>query len=150
MYHLLQTTSQKRGLYHWRSQVSLTIRLVGVIVDSVNPSAGPTSPSPPVDLMAVEETLSSDSATIQWRVVAIQYAPEVYTVVYGTTESSLTSTSDQVSSGEDTTRTNFELSMELTGLQDNTTYYYQVVVNNTEGVAESPISSFTTTDLRKW
>ena len=78
-----------------------------------------------------------------------QYAPEVYTEVYGTTESSLTSTSDQISSGEDITRTNFELSMELTGLQDNTRYYYQVVVNNTEGVAESSISSFNTTDLRK-
>jgi phosphodiesterase/alkaline phosphatase D-like protein len=54
-----------------------------------------------------------------------------------------------VASGDDITLTDFELSVELAGLEVTTTYYYRVVVNNTVGVAESMVSSFTTTDLRK-
>ena len=93
-------------------------------------------------------TLAQDSAAIQWRVSALQYGPETYRVFY---DNSLLSTcamlslvSESVSSGEDISRTDFVLFVELEGLQVNTTYYYQVEASNVAGTVLSPIGSFTT------
>ena len=68
---------------------------------------------------------------------SIAYDPETYIVQYGTASDSLTSTSSTVSSGNAITRTNFMLSVELTGLTRDTLYYYQVVATNTAGSTTS-------------
>lgn len=112
-------------------------------------SPGSSPPLPPEDPTAPSNRLSQDSATIQWRVRALQYTPELYSVLYGTSESNLTSATAPVPSGDDITRVNFDLSVELEDLEVTTTYYYQVEAENTVGVALSAISSFTTTGLRK-
>ena len=88
-------------------------------------------------------TLAQDSAAIQWRVPALQYGPETYRVFYDST-CTLSLVSESVSSGEDISRTDFVLFVELEGLQVNTTYYYQVEASNVAGTVLSPIVSFTT------
>lgn len=101
------------------------------------------------------ETLTQDSATIQWRVSALQYGPEVYRVLYSNTSSTeLSFLSENVSSGNDITLTDFVMSVKLMGLEVNTLYYYQVETINTAGsvlsdVCTSDVCTFTTTDLRK-
>ena len=81
---------------------------------------------------------------------SIAYDPETYIVQYGTASNSLTSTSPTVSSGNDNTRTNFMLSVELTGLTLDTLYYYQVMATNTAGSTTStaPPATFMTSGLR--
>ena len=92
-------------------------------------------------------TLAQDSAAIQWRISALQYGPETYRVFYDNSLSTcamLSLVSESVSSGEDISRTDFVLLVELEGLQVNTTYYYQVEASNVAGTVLSPIGSFTT------
>ena len=92
-------------------------------------------------------TLDQDSAAIQWRVSALQYGPETYRVFYDNSLSTcamLSLVSESVSSGEDISRTDFVLLVELEGLQVNTTYYYQVEASNVAGTVLSPIGSFIT------
>ena len=57
--------------------------------------------------------------------------------------------SETVSSGDDITRTDFDLSVELTNLTITTMYYYRVQANNTVNATLSALQSFTTTDLRE-
>ena len=73
---------------------------------------------------------SHSTATIEWRVSAISYTPENYTVEYGTSSSSLTERSTTLSSSSDLTVTNMLYSVTITGLSSNTTYYYRVVSSN--------------------
>ena len=81
---------------------------------------------------------------------SIAYDPETYIVQYGTASNSLTSTSSEVSSGNDIARTNFMFSVELIGLTLDTLYYYQVVATNTAGPTTSadPPATFMTSGLR--
>ena len=88
-------------------------------------------------------------ATVEWRVAALSYDPEEYTVLYGTSEAELFLQSDSVPSGDDITRTNFDLSVELSGLDVSTTYYYRVQANNSVSSTLSAVRFFTTTDLRE-
>ena len=74
---------------------------------------------------------------------SIAYDPETYIVQYGTASNSLTSTSPTVSIGNDITRTNFMLSVELTGLTRDTLYYYQVEATNTAGSTTSAATFMT-------
>ena len=66
--------------------------------------------------------------------------------------SSLNVMSDSVPSGSDFEAVNQVFSVLLTGLNDSTTYHYQVVATNGQGEqssTSSAIQSFTTTILRK-
>ena len=94
------------------------------------------------------ETLTQDSATIQWRVSALQYGPELYRVLYGNS-SDTDMTSANVSSGNDITRTDFVVSVKLGGLEFNTMYHYSVEAINSAGSVQSDVLIFTTTGLRK-
>ena len=52
---------------------------------------------------------------------------------YGTSQDSLDMTSDPTHSGEDITIANVTYSVTLSDLRENTTYYVQIVANNTAG-----------------
>ena len=63
--------------------------------------------------------------------------------------SSLDITSTMVMSGSNFEAVDQVRSVNLTGLVDTTTYYYQVVATNGQGNTSSDIESFNTTILRK-
>ena len=79
----------------------------------------------------------------------IAYAPETYTVHFGTNPGSLTNVSQQQESGDDFTATNLQFSVQLTRLSAGTRYYYQVVAMNSEGFSSSIEQNFITALLRK-
>ena len=92
--------------------------------------------------------VSSDAATatVQWTVPLIAYTPETYMVSYST--GSLTRQvlmSDPVESGADFDAVNQTFSVELTGLEPNTTYNYQVITENTVATTTSELQNFITT-----
>ena len=67
---------------------------------------------------------------------------------YGTDMNNLNQTSSMETSGDDITRTNFDLSVGLTGLRLLTTYYYRVLaMNDGSGVTQSGTETFNTTLL---
>ena len=67
---------------------------------------------------------------------------------YGTDINNLNQTSSMETSGGDITRTNFDLSIGLTGLDMFTTYYYRVIsMNDGSDVTQSDIGTFNTTGL---
>ena len=76
----------------------------------------------------------------------IAYTPETYVVSYST--GSLTRQvlmSDPVESGADFGAVNQMFSVELTGLEPNTAYNYQVISTNTEDTITSESQSLNTT-----
>ena len=103
-------------------------------------------PNSPVGLLAT--SLTHNSATIQWTVTSLSYGPETYVVQYGTDMNNLNQTSSTETSGDDITSTNFDLSIDLTGLEMITTYYYSVIsMNDASGVTQSYTGTFNTTFL---
>ena len=109
-------------------------------------SVGAASPNPPVGLLV--NGITHNSATIQWTVTSLSYGPETYVVQYGTDMNNLKQTSSMETSGDDITRTNFDLSVGLTGLRLLTTYYYRVLaMNDGSGVTQSGTETFNTTLL---
>ena len=86
------------------------------------------------------------TATVQWTVPTIAYTPETYIVSYST--GSLRHQvlmSDPVESGADFDAVNQMFSVELTGLEPNTAYNYQVISSNTENTITSASQSLNTT-----
>ena len=101
--------------------------------------------------MAVTATNVQDSsALIQWTVLSIAYTPETYVVEYGTNQDSLDMTSDPSHSGEDITVVNQMYSVQLSSLEPDTQYYYQVVATNTALSRSSNLLSFRTSDNCKF
>ena len=74
--------------------------------------------------------ITHNTAIIQWTVTSLAYGPEMYRVQYGTDMNNLDQTSNMISSGGDITRMNFDLSIQLTGLEMMTQYFYLVVAAN--------------------
>ena len=96
--------------------------------------------------------VTHNSATIQWTVTSLAYGPEMYIVHYGTDMNNLDQTSATVSSGGDITMVNFDLSIQLTGFQLMTQYFYRVVATNAAntGGGMTPsvmVGTFNTTGL---
>ena len=120
-----------------------------IIMNATRSFTGPVRPNAPTVLTS--SGIFHNRVTIQWTVTSISYDTETYIVEYGTASNSITSTSSPVSSGNDITRTNFMLSVELSGLTRDTQYYYQVVASNTAGSTTSaaPQLTFNTTELGK-
>ena len=105
---------------------------------------GPTSPMQPTDLGVISS--NATTATVQWTVPLIAYTPETYVVSYSA--GSLTRQvlrSDPVESGADFDAVNQMFSVELTGLEPNTAYNYQVASSNTVGTNTSETNTLTTT-----
>ena len=110
--------------------------------------SGEAPPNPPRALFA--DSITHNSATIQWTVISIAYGPEMYVVMYGTNMNTLDQTSSMTAtSGNDINRVNFMLSVGLTGLEMMTTYYYRVVaMNGDDRITPSDIiASFNTSGL---
>ena len=67
---------------------------------------------------------------------------------YGADMNNLNKTSSMETSGDDITRTNFDLRVGLTGLDMFTTYYYRIIsMNDASGVTQSYTGTFNTTFL---
>ena len=116
------------------------------VVTPISNSVGAASPNLPLHLLV--NGITHNSATIQWTVTALSYGPETYVVQYGTDMNNLNQTSSIETSGDDITRTNFDLSIDLTGLEMITTYYYSVIsMNDASGVTQSYTETFNTTFL---
>ena len=110
--------------------------------------SGEAPPNPPIALSA--DSITHNSATLQWTVISIAYGPEMYVVMYGTNMNTLDQTSSMTAtSGNDINRVNFMLSVGLTGLEMMTTYYYRVVaMNGDDRITPSDIiASFNTSGL---
>ena len=104
---------------------------------------GPALPQQPTEL--THTGITFDSATIQWLVNAISYTPETYTIYYGTSQVSLQeSTNVMVEGTTDITAITQMYSKIVIGLEESTTYYYQIVAENSVGSTESAIAEFTT------
>ena len=98
----------------------------------------------PTDLGFI--STDATTATVQWTVPLIAYTPETYVVSYST--GSLTRQvlmSDPVESGADFDAVNQMFSVELTGLNPNTAYNYQVISSNIIGTSTSETKNLTTT-----
>lgn len=92
-----------------------------------------SAPLEPIDV--VHTTLSFNLAEIQWLIPVVVYTPENYTVIYGRDETLLNyNSSDVVMS---TNNINQMYSATSSGLEPNTTYYYQVIARNSIGVNSS-------------
>lgn len=85
---------------------------------------------------------NGETATIEWLIPFIT-SPEEYTVQYGLSRDNLDS-NISISSGNNTSITDQQYSVTIEGLLYVTTYYFQVVVTNEVGTAESDVLSFTT------
>ena len=84
-----------------------------------------------------------NTVTIQWTVSIVAYTPEFYRIRFGTTMNNLNHTKDYPLIADFVT-TNVTLSIDLTGLEQNTNYYYRVIVRNSEGVSGNHIQHFMT------
>ena len=87
--------------------------------------------------------ITSFSAIITWTVASLSQQQQYY-VDYGTDEEVLGQSSGAVMSSDDTSLTNQNYSVSLSGLSLNTTYYIQVVATFGVYILKSGISSFTT------
>ena len=99
----------------------------------------------PTDLRVTSP--GATTATVEWTVPLIAYTPETYTYVVNYSTDNLKCQvlmSDPVESGADFDAVNQSFSVELTGLEPNTTYNYQVMSENTEDTAVSVLQSFAT------
>ena len=90
---------------------------------------------------AVDTTLNS--TTIQWVVSAIT-TQQQYTVQYGTDPNNLSTSTDSITSTDDTSATDLMFAQSLDGLEQGTTYYVQVVSTFDSYTLTSNVISFTT------
>lgn len=74
----------------------------------------------------------------------VTYTPETYSVKYGHKENVTDFTSTTVNGTTDIHIKNMPYSVELEGLQPNTTYYYYVLASNSNSSTASIAKSFTT------
>ena len=103
-----------------------------------------------IPVLVGTETISDSSAHIQWTVSSIAYTPETYVVEYGTSQDSLDMTSDPSHSGGDIIVVNQMYSVQLSSLEPDTQYYYQVVATNTALSRSSNLLSFRTANNCKF
>ena len=92
--------------------------------------------------------ITSTSATITWTVASLSQQQEYY-VDYGTDEDSLDQRSGTVMSSDNTSLTDQNYTVSLSGLTLGTTYYIQVVATVGVYTLQSDISSFTTPEEGK-
>lgn len=97
----------------------------------------------PTDLQSMN--VSMTSVDVYWTVPYITYTPEQYIVYYGTSQSSLISSSALVNGSTNLTAEYIQYSVTLMGLESDTLYYYRMGSSNTEGATNSTnIGNFTT------
>ena len=77
------------------------------------------------------------TATVYWSIPRVAYTPETYTVAYSTDPLNLNERSATISGVSGVN----DYSVELTGLQHATRYYYRVQSTNSIGTRSSGLSS---------
>ena len=109
--------------------------------------SGASLPVQPTELTAIG--ITHNSATIRWTVPSLSYDPEIYVVQYGLAADNLSMTSAVVMGT--LTPMNYmdgqQGTVELTGLNRLTTYYYRVMATNSEGPTLSVVETFNTSAL---
>ena len=109
--------------------------------------SGASLPVQPMELTAIG--ITHNSATIRWTVLSLSYDPEIYVVQYGLTADNLNMTSAMVMGT--LTPMNYmdgqQGTVDLTGLNKLTTYYYRVMATNSEGPTTSDVGTFNTSVL---
>ena len=104
---------------------------------------GPSPPMPPNDVKVI--STSATTAVVLWTVPAITYTPETYVVSYSTGSlKRQVLMSEPVESGADFDAVNQVFFVELTGLEPNMAYNYQVISENTVGTVSSETHFLTT------
>ena len=107
-------------------------------------STGPAPPLPPTNVRVASS--DATTATVLWTVPLIAYTPETYVVSYSTGSlKRQVLMSGPVESGADFDAEDQTFSVELTELEPNTAYNYQVISSNTVGTNTSESQSLNTT-----
>ena len=87
-------------------------------------------------------SIGTDTVTVEWTISTITFPPETYVVRYGTSTHSLELRSDPIESENNTSSYNVTYSIQLSSLQSNTLYYYQVIsMNQAVNIENSTVSS---------
>ena len=85
------------------------------------------------------------AARVQWIVSSIVFSVETYTLMYSTTEDNLnTQMLEPLFSGTDLSQRDKLYYVQLGGLQPGTTYYYQIMIENTIGITLTDVLTFDT------
>jgi hypothetical protein len=106
-----------------------------------------TVPSVPLQPVPMVVATSFEVAVINWTVLAVAYTPETYHIEYAKEGSMDREISAAVVMDTfDFSATDVVRSFILEGLEANTTYYFQVIATNSEGVTPSQDLVFTTRD----
>lgn len=95
-------------------------------------SIGPALPNDPHSVRIA--AMQSDTILVTWNSSVVVYGPESYVVRYGTSMADLNLSSDTL----------MVTHVLLTGLLENTEYFFRVEATNSIGTAASTISTFTT------
>ena len=96
----------------------------------------------PIDLSAVN--INRTTADITWVVPSVTYGRETYIVRYGVSLDSLSTETETIPSGLDTSLTYQSFSVTLKGLQPFTQYYFRVLATNILATTSSDAVAFTT------
>ena len=96
----------------------------------------------PIDLSAVN--INRTMADITWVVPSVMYGRETYIVRYGVSLDSLSTETETIPSGLDTSLTYQSFSVTLKGLQPFTQYYFRVLATNILATTSSDAVAFTT------
>ena len=96
----------------------------------------------------VIENIEATSVSVRWTVPSVTQQQR-YRVLYGTDPQTLDQTSAIVIGAEDITLTDQEYSVDLTGLDISTLYYFQISITFGDVTIMTEISSFRTLDERK-
>ena len=110
-------------------------------------TTGPIAPVQPTGLAF--DDITSTTAMLEWTVPYISYTPEHYQVMYGFTEADLDQASQSIDGNTDLDSLNQVYTIQLTGLLQDTVYYWRVQSTNSFAATESTVVSFLTVPLRK-
>ncbi len=105
---------------------------------------GSSIPSAPLGLTTPTENLFTDRAIIEFYIPSQSYDPEIYWILYGTTESNLTMRSPSLFSD---LLADIFMTVTLDELFPKTKYYFRVIASNSVGMTESRINTFMTAEV---
>ena len=108
----------------------------------------PSAPVVPIGVSIARK--HAQEVGISWTVPGVSYTQEIYIIEYGSSPDELMLTSDSVLGSTDITLTNQLYSLSLVDLQDNTTYFYKIIADNSFFMTETVVDSFTTPPLCKF
>ena len=94
------------------------------------------------------ENIQATSVSVRWTVPSVPQQQR-YRVLYGTDSQTLDQASAVVVGAEDITLTDQEYSVDLSGLEMSTLYYFQISVTFGDVTIMTEISTFRTLDERK-